>query len=82
MPFSYDRLWKKAIDEKLNKTQLRDKVGISNGSLAKLSKNEPVSMEVLGKICKKLHCNIYDVVEYIDNDEREKEKSGEKKWSD
>lgn len=77
MGFSYAKLWKMAIDNNLNKTQLRDYVGISNGSLSKLSKNEPISMETIGKICKKMHCDISDVVEYVDN--TEVDSSGKKK---
>lgn len=66
MPFSYNKLWKLAIDKNLNKTQLRDKVGITSASLARLSKNEAVSMAILGRICQKLECDISDIVEYID----------------
>lgn len=32
-------------------------------TLAKLSKNQPVSMEVLLKICEKFDCNIGDIVD-------------------
>lgn len=45
MDFSYKKMWRKAFEEGLNKTQLRDSIGISNSCLAKLSKNENVSME-------------------------------------
>ena len=51
MVVSYDRLWKKLIDNKMNKTQLKDASGISFNVLAKLSKNEFVSMESVYKIC-------------------------------
>lgn len=34
----YDRLWKTLIDKHLKKTELRDKIGISNATLAKLGK--------------------------------------------
>ncbi|EAE3409276.1 TPA: helix-turn-helix transcriptional regulator [Listeria monocytogenes] len=64
MSFSYDKLWKLIIDKKLNKTQLRDKSGITSATLARLSKNETVSMEILGRICKSLECDIGDIVEY------------------
>lgn len=60
---SYDRLWKRLIDEHMNKTQLRDKIGISNATLAKLSKNEPVNLKIIVAICKELNCKIEDVVE-------------------
>ena len=37
---------------------------ISTATLAKLSKNEPVSMEVLYKFCQLLKCDIGDIVEF------------------
>lgn len=38
--------------------------GISSNILAKLGKNDYVSMESLEKICKVLDCNIGDIVEF------------------
>ena len=49
----------------MKKLELRDLVGMSNSTLAKLGKNEPVSMEVLEKICDKLGCRIEDIVEFV-----------------
>ena len=65
MTVSYDKLWKLLIDKKMNKTQMRLATGISSSTLAKLSKKEPVTLEVLEKICNELHCNIGDIVEFI-----------------
>lgn len=65
MAFSYDKLWKLIIDKKMNKTQLRDCAGITSSTLSRLSKNETVSMEALGRICKILECDICDIVEYV-----------------
>lgn len=53
------------IDNKMNKTELRLATGISSSTLAKLTKREPVTLEVLEKICDELGCNIGDVVEFI-----------------
>jgi DNA-binding Xre family transcriptional regulator len=47
----------------LKKTELRDKIGISNATLAKLGKNEPVNLKVIEAICRELQCGIEDVVE-------------------
>ena len=44
---------------------MRLATGISSSTLAKLSKEEPVTLEVLEKICNELHCNIGDIVEFI-----------------
>lgn len=51
MSVSYDKLWKILIDKKMNRTELKDSSGISFNVLAKMGKNEFVSMESLMKIC-------------------------------
>lgn len=68
MAFSYNKLWKLLIDKNMNKTALRDAIGITPSTLARLSKNQNVTMDVLGKICKELNCNIEDIVEYVRED--------------
>lgn len=65
MAFSYNKLWKLLIDKNMNKVTLRDSIAITPATLAKLSKNQPVNMEVLARICKKLKCNIGDIVDYL-----------------
>lgn len=65
MKVSYNNLWKLMIDKGINKSELRENVGIGTNTLAKLSKNQPVSMEVLMKICEKLDCDISEVCEFI-----------------
>lgn len=68
MAFRYNRLWKLLIDKKMNKVALRDAVGITPSTLAKLSKDEMVSMAVLAKICETLECDLSDIVEYVHDD--------------
>ena len=65
MTRSYNRLLKLMIDKKINKTQLRERAGITSNAMAKISKDEPVSIEVLEKICGVLECNIEDIVEIM-----------------
>lgn len=65
MAFSYNKLWKLLIDKNMNKTGLRDAIGITPSTLARLSKNQNVTMDVLGKICNELDCNIEDIVECV-----------------
>lgn len=65
MTRSYNRLFKLMIDKKINKTQLRKQAGITSNAMAKISKDEPVSIEVLEKICGVLGCNIEDIVEIM-----------------
>ena len=65
MAWSYSRLWKLLIDKKLKKTDLLTIAGLNPKTLAKLGKEETVSMEALGKLCAALQCRIEDIVEYI-----------------
>lgn len=71
MSFSYNKLWKLLIDKNMRKVDLRDAIGITPATLAKLSKNQNVNMEVLAKICKELKCDVGDILEYVKEDEDE-----------
>ena len=62
---SYDKLWKKLIDLKLKKKDLKDITGIGSTTMSKLTNNEPVSMTVMIKICIALKCNIGDVMDVV-----------------
>ena len=50
------------------KVDLRDQAGITTNALAKLGKNEHVSTQVLEKVCKVLHCEIQDIMEFVVSD--------------
>jgi len=65
MAFSYDKLCKKLIDEKMNKNDLQCAIQTTPKTIAKMGKNENVSMATLGKICEYFKCDIGDIVEYI-----------------
>ena len=65
MPVDYSPLWKLLIDKKIKRSQLRNMAGISTNAIAKLGKNEPVSLETLEKICTALQCDIGDVLRFM-----------------
>ena len=65
MAANYNKLWKILIDRKMKKTDLIELAGVSTTTLAKLSKDEYVSMEILYRICKSLNCNVGDITEFI-----------------
>ena len=65
MAANYNKLWKILIDRKMKKTDLIELAGVSTTTVAKLSKDEYVSMEILYRICKSLNCNIGDITEFI-----------------
>lgn len=62
---SYNKLWKLLIDKGINKKQLIELTGVSSSSIAKLTKGENVTTDVLCKICEVLECDFKDIMEYI-----------------
>ena len=69
MQVSYNKLWKLLIDKNINKTQLHETAKVSTNDVAKLGRNESVSLETLSKICKALNCEIGDIVEFTNPSE-------------
>ena len=65
MSFSYDKLWKKLIDEKMNKNDLQNAIKTTPKTIARMGRNENVSMETLGRICEYFQCDIGDILEYM-----------------
>lgn len=73
MAFSYNKLWKLLIDKNMNKAELRLLTGLSPNTMARLTKGESVKMDIVGRICEKLNCNIYDIVDYVPEDNKNEE---------
>ena len=65
MSVSYKKLWKLLIDHNINKGELAKATKMSANTLAKLGKNETVSMDILVRICTVLKCDIGDIVEVV-----------------
>ena len=63
---SYKPLLKTLINKNLKKTDLQNLISCSSTTLAKISNNENISLDVINKICKALDCKIEDVIEYVD----------------
>ena len=64
--FSYKPLLRLLLEKDMTKTQLREATGMSMNTLAKISKNEYISMSTLDSICKNLHCRIEDIRELVE----------------
>ncbi len=65
MTISYNGLWKVMIDENLQRKDLKEAIKISSSTLAKMSRREPVSMDVLMRLCDYLDCNIGDIMSFV-----------------
>lgn len=72
LPYGYNgfmdfsKLWKALELRGKNKQWLKSN-GIHSNTVAKLSKNENVTCEVLANICSLLDCQPWDIMEYRKN---------------
>ena len=65
MDVSYNKLFKMLIDKEMKKTEFAKEVGISANTLAKLARNETVSMDVIIRICRVLGCSVDDIMDIL-----------------
>lgn len=72
MAVSYKKLWHILLDRDMKKKELAELAGLSPYTIKKMGRDEAVSSEVVGKICRALECNLDDVVEYIPTEENVK----------
>lgn len=62
---SYKKLWAQLIEKDLSKVEMKKSLGLSSGTMSKLSKGEDVSLSVLLRICDYLSCDIGDICEAL-----------------
>lgn len=62
MSINYNKLWKLLIDKDMKKIDLISVAGISSNIIAKMGRNEYISMESLERICLGLNCDIGEIV--------------------
>ena len=70
MAISYEKLFEILENKNIKKIDLQKNIGLSSTTIAKLSKNENLSLDVLEKICQCLNCQIGYIVDFkrdIDN---------------
>ena len=68
MTYSYNKLWKLLIDNNIMKKDLMVKANLTSNTMAKMGKNEPVSLDALARICVALRCNIGDILDIVLDD--------------
>ena len=68
MAISYGKLWSLVMSNKMKKGDLAKAAKITQYTMAKLNKNEPVAMEVMMRLCKVFHCDIGDLMEVIEEE--------------
>ena len=69
MDISYKRLWKLLIDRDIKKKDPEKAASISNYAISKMTGNENITLETVGKICKALNCTPNDMMEFVSDSE-------------
>jgi len=65
MAVSYKKLWHILLDKDMKKKDLQEAAGLTKYAINKLSRDEDVTTEILGKICKTLDCTTDDIMEFL-----------------
>lgn len=71
LSFTYKPLWKLLIDKEMTKKQLMEETNISKSTMDKMGRNEKVSMEILDRLCSHFSCDVSDIIEHIDEVEKQ-----------
>lgn len=66
MRISYEKLWHMMKKNKMKKPDLATAADISRYAMTKLNKAEPVSLDIMIRLCKIFHCDIGDLMEVIE----------------
>ena len=69
MDISYKKLRKLLIDRDIKKKDLEKAAGIGNYVIFKMTGNENITVEAVGKICKALNCTPNDIMEFASDSE-------------
>lgn len=69
MKVSFKKLFKLLIDRDMKKSELATAANISANTIAKLSKNEKVSLDVLVRVCEALKVDFGDIMELVPDDD-------------
>ncbi|WP_346677272.1 helix-turn-helix transcriptional regulator [Erysipelatoclostridium sp. An173] len=59
------QIFKLLIDKGIRKMEFARMAGISQNTMARLSRNQDISLDVLGKICCTLNCKVDDILEFM-----------------
>ena len=65
MDVSYNKFFKMLIDRKMKKKDICEQAGIATSTMAKMAKDENVSLDVLVRICRALNCTMDDILDVL-----------------
>jgi len=57
------------LDRDMKKKDLENLAGLSHYTMSKMSRDENVNIEVLGKVCAALDCKVENIIDFIPDEE-------------
>ncbi len=66
MSVRYNKLWKILIDRKMKKKDLQEAAHLTHYQMMKLARDENITTEIIGNICKALSCTPDEIMEFYD----------------
>lgn len=70
MAISYKKLWHILLDRDMKKKDLQQAANLTSYAMSKLSRDENVTTEILGKICLALNCTTDEIMEFLPDEKR------------
>ena len=67
MAVTYKKLFHLLIDKGMTDAELMEKAGFSANIIARIKRDNYVSLDTIEKICKSLQCNVDDILEFIES---------------
>lgn len=69
MAVNFEKYFKLAEEKGITYSQILKEANISGNVLTRMRRNEYVSLESIEKICRALECDIYDILEFLPEEE-------------
>lgn len=66
MAVRYNKLWKILIDKKMKKKDLQEAAHLTHYQMMKLARDENITTEIIGNICKALNYTPDEIMEFYD----------------
>ena len=66
---TYDPFWKMLKEKNISSYKLEKEYGWSKSMIYKFRHNQNVTLETVNQICKIFHCDLWDVIAYVEDEE-------------
>ena len=67
----FDKLWDVMKERGISQYALIKKYHVSPGQITRIKRNESVSTHTIEMFCRILHCQVGDIMEYIEDEQTE-----------